>query len=95
MEHANGDQEAIVGGIYRRFKTGTFVKTHGRKMVAVDVDRNQARNMWMSGIAPLKKKPKDVNVVLSRHEYDELLQDIASMATSLERLQLKVKSHDK
>jgi len=98
MEHAHvkGERVKIVGGMYKRYKTGTFVETYGRKMATVNIDGEKQRNIWLTSIAPIpasKKRPG--NVVLSSQDYQELVQEIHMSVGALEHLQLKVKSFHK
>ena len=82
--------------MYRRYKTGTFKETYGKKMATVEIDGDKERNIWLSSIAPMpvSKKTAD-NVVRSRADYQELIQEIEALAGALDRLQVKVKSFHK
>jgi len=85
----NGDRVLIIGGMYKRYKTGTYLGKYGNKMSKVLIDGEKERNVWTSSIVPApapKKKYKDVkgNIVLPREEYNQLLHEIDELTATVE-----------
>ena len=67
------------------------MELYGKKMASVKVDGEKQRNLWLSSLSPTPKRRPD-NVVISRADYQEMIQEIDALAGALERLQTKVKS---
>ena len=51
----------IVGGIYKKHKTGTYIAPYGTKMVTVKIDGDKARqrNILLSSFQPMKAEPRE------------------------------------
>lgn len=94
-----GDRVYIVGGVYRRYEEGRFIRPYGNKMCTIKVlgDTKEERNVRLTSI----RKAPDVtatannegSITLSKEEYQTLLQEIDDLARALNALQLKVRGY--
>lgn len=98
-----GDQVYIVGGLYRRYGKGTYLRPYGKKMCTIKVhgDTVNERNVWLSSVQKVVVVDHDsgssptATISMTREEYNSLLQDIVSVTKALHELQIKVKGYEK
>jgi hypothetical protein len=95
-----GDRVYMVGGIYRRYGEGRYIRPYGNKMCAIKVhgDTKDERNVRLTSIRKAPEEMADApettaSVTLSKEEYQQLLQDIDDLARALIALQLRVRGY--
>lgn len=102
----NGDPIQIVGGVYQRYKTGTYVGPYGIKMATVEVDGDvrKSRHLWLTSIRPYQSKdqyPKKATkgssdsagtIVMKKKDYDAVLDEVSELAIRVKKLELQLKA---
>ena len=91
---SEGEQVAIVGGLYKQHHLGTFLHPYGTKMATVLVDRRE-RNICLSSIAKVPSSTDDEITISRSAEYESLQQDVATLTMQLKKLELKIIQMDK
>ena len=99
MVFKTGDRVLITRGMYKKHGTGTYIEPYGKAMagIKVDGDSRDRRNLWLTSIEAMKRNnstSKQEDVVVSREAYNELLDEISTLALALKSLELKVKMMD-
>lgn len=98
-----GDRLYIVSGLYKKNRTGTYLRPYGTKMCAVKVDGDKVkeRNLWLSSVhkvfvvathSPERKRRNTVSI--PKADYKKLLDDIDSLTMTMNELQVRVKSYE-
>ena len=92
------DPVRIVGGIYRRYKTGTYIGAYGVKMasIKVDGDSRDQRNLRLTSIRPARttktSTTKDVLVSVKKEDLEAILSELQALSITVNELQVKVKA---
>jgi hypothetical protein len=101
--YRNGDELEIVAGLYKKYRHATYLRPCGTKMCAVKVNGiAEERNLRLTSIRKARDqatsdngKARDKKIVLTKHQYDDLLNDIKALTRALDDLQMKVKRLEK
>jgi hypothetical protein len=97
IELKAGDRVYIVGGVYRRYGEGRYIRPYGNKMCTIKVhgDTKEERNVRLTSIRKAPEAPEvaATSITLSKEEYQTLLQDIDDLTRALNVLQLKVRGY--
>ena len=75
MEYQAGEEVAIVKGLYKRYKTGTYRGPYGTKMCSVKVN-GVVKNIRLSSIKKLPPSPNaaeegSTTITINRAEYGD------------------------
>jgi hypothetical protein len=91
--YRTGDRLDIVGGIYKKYKHATFLRPAGDKMCYVKVhgDMGNERRIRLTSIR--KAAREEGNVVMTKEQYKELLEDIKALSEALGLLELKARRY--
>lgn len=94
--YKEGDQLDIVAGLYKKYRTGTYIRACGTKMCAVKVhgDSAQERNLRLSSVRKNNNKfGEDGYIVMTKQQHNELLNEIKVLTEAIHRLELKAKRY--
>jgi hypothetical protein len=98
VPYRTGDQLDIVGGIYKKYKHATFLRYSGTgtKMCDVKVHHDIAMERRVR-LTSIKKaataKNDDEVVVMTKKQYNELLDDIKALSDAVALLELKARRY--
>jgi hypothetical protein len=88
-----GDRVDIIGGNYKKYKHGTFVRASGTKMCIVKVHGDAAKERSLRLTSIKQAEAETGNVVMSKEQYKELLNDIKALSDALAMLELKARRY--
>ena len=93
MAFQKGQKIAIVGGKYKRFGTGTFLRYAGDTKAAIRIhgDSVNERNLMLTSIAEVKKDNAE-NISISIDDYNSMLEEIKALTLMVKALELKINS---
>jgi hypothetical protein len=98
MVYRTGDRLDIIGGVYKRYKHATFIRYcgTGTKMCDVKIDNDIATERRVR-LTSIKKaataKHDDDLVVMTKKQYNELLDDIKALSDAVALLELKARRY--
>lgn len=95
--YKEGDHLDIVAGLYKKYRNATYIRPYGSKMCTVKVhgDSGVERNVRLTSVrksTTTKNDGKDDGyIVMTKDQYNELLNDINELSTALANLQVKAR----
>jgi hypothetical protein len=95
MVYRTGDRLDIVGGIYKKYKHATFLRYcgTGTKMCDVKVEGDIANERRVRLTSIKKAAKEEGNVVMTKEQYKELLNDIKALSEAVGLLELKARRY--
>lgn len=101
-KYKNGDRVAIIRGKYATNRFCTYLRPYGKVMacIKVDGDGEQARNVLLTSLGRIvvdgsdtnssTTEPTDGTVVLTREDYNSMVNEIDSLSDKLHKLKLRM-----
>jgi hypothetical protein len=90
-DYLEGEEVDIVAGLYKRHRTGVYLRPYGTKMATVLV-QGKERNIRLTSILKIKSTDE---ITITQTEYKAIQDNVATLTRELKKLQLKVDKMDK